>query len=94
MQLVSANDALCGTQQEAGLEPFVQLNMAAPEHRADRGTELFLAAATEFQSGARALPGNRTDPIGCTAACAYRSVWPEDFFELGVRRLFIPKVGP
>ena len=67
--------------------------MAALEHRADRGAELFAAAATEFQSGARALPGNRTDPIGGTAACAYGSVWPEDFFELGVRRLFIPKIG-
>src|ERR1700740_458267 len=94
MELVWADDAPRSTQQEAGLEPFVERNVAALEHRADRGAKLSVAAATEFQAGARTLTGNRTDSIGCTAACAYRSVWPDDFFELGVRRLLIPKIGP
>src|SRR6516165_3356918 len=94
MQLVWANDVPRRTQQETGLEPFVQRNVAALEHRANRGTKLLAAAATEFQTGARTLAGDRTDSIGCTAASAYRSIWPDDFFELGVRRLLIPKIGP
>jgi hypothetical protein len=48
MQLVWADDIPCSTQQEAGLEPFVERNMAALEHRTDRGAKLFAAAATEF----------------------------------------------
>ena len=48
MQLVGADDIPCSTQQEAGLEPFVERNMAALEHRTDRGAKLFAAAATEF----------------------------------------------
>ena len=68
--------------------------MAALEHRADRGAELFAAAAAEFQSGARAPSGDGTDPIGGTATGAFRAIRPDDFFELGVRRLLVPKVGP
>jgi hypothetical protein len=48
MQLVWADDFSCNTQQEAGLEPFVERNVAALEHRTDRGAKLFAAAATEF----------------------------------------------
>src|SRR5262245_55829602 len=93
MQLVGGDEVPCGAQQEASLKPFVKRNVAALEHRADRGAKLFAAAATEFQSGARTLSGNRTDPIGCAAPCAYRSVWPDDFFKLRVRGLLIPKIG-
>jgi hypothetical protein len=94
MQLVGADEVLRGTQQEAGLEPFVERNVAPLEHRAECCAKLFATAATEFQSGAGALSGDRADPICCTAAPAYRSAWPDYFFELGVRRLFIPKIGP
>jgi hypothetical protein len=72
----------------------MERNVAAFEHGTDRGTKLFAAAATEFQSGARTLSGNRTDPIDCAAACAYGSIRPDDFFKLGMRRLLIPKIGP
>src|SRR6516162_2810122 len=94
MQLVGADGIPRCTQQEAGLKPFVERNVTALEHRADRGAKLFAAAATEFQSSARTFSGNRTDPIDCSAACAYRSIWPDDLFELGMRRLLIPKIGP
>src|SRR4029077_9008215 len=94
MQLVGRDDAPYGAQQEAGLEPFVQRNMAALEHRADRRTKLFATAATELQSGSRTLSGNSTDPIGGATTCTYRSVWPYDFFELRMSRLLVPEIGP
>ena len=94
MQLIWADDLRRSAEQEARLKPFVERNVAALEHGADRGAKLPAAAATEFQSGARTLSGNRTDPIGSAATCAYRSVWPDNFFELGMRRLLIPKIGP
>src|SRR5215469_4718902 len=94
MQLIWADDLLCSAQQEARLKPFVERNVAALEHGADCGAKLLAAAATEFQSGACTLSVNRTDPIGCAATCAYRSVWPDNFFELGMRSLLIPKIGP
>jgi len=94
MQLVRTDETACSAQQEAGLKPFVERHVTALEHRADRCAKLFAAAATELQAGAGTLSGNPPDPIGRTAACAYRSVRPDDFFELGVRRLLIPKIGP
>ena len=94
MQLVRADEAAGNAQQEAGLKPFVERNVATPEHRADRRAKLFATAATELQAGAGTFSGNPPDPIGRTAARAYRSVRPDDFFELGVRRLLIPKIGP
>jgi hypothetical protein len=63
MQLIWADDLRSGAQQEACLKPFVERNVAALKHGPNRGTKLFAAAATELQSGARALSGNRTDPI-------------------------------
>jgi hypothetical protein len=48
MQLVWADDVPCNAQQEAGLEPFVERNVAALEHRTDGSAKLFAAAATEF----------------------------------------------
>ena len=94
MQLVRADEMARSTQQKTSLEPFVERNVAALEHRANRRAKLFAAAATELQPGAGTFPGNPPDPIGRTAACAYRSVRPDDFFKLGVRRLLIPKIGP
>src|SRR5215813_6723154 len=64
MQLIWADDLRRSAQQEARLKPFVERNVAALEHGADCGTKLLAAAATEFQSGARTLSGNRTDRIG------------------------------
>jgi hypothetical protein len=71
----------------------MERDVASFEHCADRGAELFAAAATEFQAGSCTLPGHRADSVGCTAACTCRSAWPDNFFKLGVRRLFIPKIG-
>src|SRR6516165_3882605 len=94
MQLVGADGIPRCTQQEAGLKPFVERNVTALEHRADRGAKLFAAAATEFQSSARTFSGNRTDQIVCSESCPSRSIWPENFCELAIRGVLIPKIGP
>src|SRR5262249_49095019 len=93
MQLVCTDPVSGNAQQEAGLEPFVQRNVAALEHLADRRAELFTASATEFQAGACAFAGDGADAIGCAATCANRAIRPDNFLELGVRGLLIPEIG-
>jgi len=93
VELVRSDRTARGIQQEAGLEPFVKRHVAAFEHRADRGAELLAAATTEFQTGTRAFSGDRANPVGGAAAPAYRAVRPNNFLELGVRSLLIPKIG-
>ena len=91
--MVRGDGAASGAKQEAGLKPFVQRHVAAFEHRADRGAELLAAAAAEFQASAGTLSGNRTNPVGGAAAPAHRPIRPDNFLELGVGGLLIPKIG-
>ena len=93
VELVCGESAARGVQQEAGLEPFVQRHVAAFEHRADRGAELLAAAAAEFQTRAGALSRNRANAVGRAAAPAHRAIRPDDFLELSVSGLLIPKIG-
>ena len=92
MELVRRDGSFCPAQYEAGLEPFVQGDMAAFENRSDRSAKLLAAVAAEFQSSTRTLAGHGADTICGAAADAYRTVWPNHCLELGVGCLLIPEV--
>ena len=78
-ELVAADALLAAAQEVSGLEPQVQLDVAAFKHGAHGDGELALARAATTQSGPTTL--DRRDPVQATAARAHRTMRPQSFLK-------------
>lgn len=94
MQLMTAKALLAGGQQERGLQPFEQRDMAGLVHGADLDRELLaaLVALLQARTGRLALQLADLGRICVAAMRACRAVRPEQTLKKGVSGGFIVKI--
>ncbi len=92
-QLVAGNTLLAGAHQESGLEPHVQLDMAALENRADRDAALLAAGVALIKAGAGGIAAHQLHPAFHLAMRADGAVRPNDALKLRVGGGFVLEVG-